>query len=123
MMMMMMIQMKLRLLTNTRQGKKWAFPLSTQGKEKQRWATLKMTQQLSRICDVVELRDSACSVEPKSYSSMHLGWNWEEFWTLLRGSPYFLKTKEKRDVCHDKRTTFTASISGKGSKIVRGALL
>ena len=34
-----------------------------------------MTQQLSRICDVMELRDSACSVERKSYSSMHLGWN------------------------------------------------
>ncbi|XP_075633430.1 L10-interacting MYB domain-containing protein-like [Castanea sativa] len=47
-------------------GKKLALPSSTQGKGKKGGAALKMTQQLSRMCDVVESRNLVISVEPGS---------------------------------------------------------
>ena len=47
-------------------GKKQALPSSTQSKGKKGGIALQLTQQLSCIYDVVELRNSACSVEPSS---------------------------------------------------------
>ncbi|XP_075675018.1 uncharacterized protein LOC142644255 [Castanea sativa] len=47
-------------------GKKLALPSSTQGKGKKGGAALKMTQQLSRMCDIVESRNLVISVEPGS---------------------------------------------------------
>ncbi|KAL4611088.1 hypothetical protein ACB092_08G099200 [Castanea dentata] len=49
-----------------RKGKKRVLPSSTQNKGKKGGMTLQFTQQLSRICDVVELRNSTFSVEPSS---------------------------------------------------------
>ena len=37
-----------------KKGKKWVLPSSTQSKGKKGGTTLQLTQQLSRICDVVE---------------------------------------------------------------------
>ena len=45
-------------------GKKLALPSSTQGKGKKGGAALKMTQQLSHMCDVVESRNLGFLVEP-----------------------------------------------------------
>ncbi|KAL0015691.1 hypothetical protein SO802_002760 [Lithocarpus litseifolius] len=47
-------------------GKKRVLPSSTQSKGKKGGTALQLTQQLSRICDAVELRNLACSVEPSS---------------------------------------------------------
>ncbi|XP_030936119.1 uncharacterized protein LOC115961252 [Quercus lobata] len=47
-------------------GKKRVLPSSTQSKGKKGGTTLQLAQQLSRICDVVELRNSSFSVEPSS---------------------------------------------------------
>ena len=48
-------------------GKKRALPSSTQSKGKKGGTALQLTQQLiSHICVVVELRNSACLVEPSS---------------------------------------------------------
>ena len=48
-------------------GKKQALPSSTQSKGKKGGTALQLTQQLiSHICVVVELRNSACLVEPSS---------------------------------------------------------
>ena len=49
-----------------KKGKKQVLPSSTQSKGKKGGTALQLTQQLSRICDVVELRNSAFSVEPSS---------------------------------------------------------
>uniref|UniRef100_A0A7N2LQF3 Uncharacterized protein n=1 Tax=Quercus lobata TaxID=97700 RepID=A0A7N2LQF3_QUELO len=49
-----------------KKGKKRVLPSSTQSKGKKGGTALQLTQQLSRICDVVELRNSAFSVEPSS---------------------------------------------------------
>ena len=61
-------------------GKKRALPSSTQSKGKKGGTTLQLTQQLSRICDVVELRNLACSMEPSStirnfMDRVHLRWH------------------------------------------------
>ena len=47
-------------------GKKRVLPSSTQSKGKKGGTALQLTQQLSHICDVVELRNSAFSVKPSS---------------------------------------------------------
>ncbi|KAL4628301.1 hypothetical protein ACB092_05G227300 [Castanea dentata] len=47
-------------------GKKRVLPSSTHSKGKKAGTALQLTQQLSRICDVVELRNSAFSMEPGS---------------------------------------------------------
>ncbi|KAL4642656.1 hypothetical protein ACB092_02G036200 [Castanea dentata] len=47
-------------------GKKRVLPSSTQSKGKKGGMALQLTQQLSRICDVVELRNSVFLVEPSS---------------------------------------------------------
>ena len=47
-------------------GKKRVLPSSTQSKGKKGGTALQLTQQLSRICDVVELRNSVFSMEPSS---------------------------------------------------------
>nr|POE81424.1 hypothetical protein CFP56_05925 [Quercus suber] len=47
-------------------GKKRVLPSSTLSKGKKGGTALQLTQQLSRICDVVELRNSVFSVEPSS---------------------------------------------------------
>ena len=49
-----------------KKGKKQVLPSSTQSKGKKGGMALQLTQQLSRICDVVELRNSAFSVEPSN---------------------------------------------------------
>ncbi|KAK9996755.1 hypothetical protein SO802_021441 [Lithocarpus litseifolius] len=49
-----------------KKGKKRVLPSSTESKGKKGGTTLQLTQQLSRICDVVELRNLAFSVEPSS---------------------------------------------------------
>ena len=36
---------------------------------------------------------------------------------------YFSEMRKERDVCHDGRTIFTTSVSARGGKIVRRALL
>ena len=47
-------------------GKKQVLPSSTQSKGKKGGTKLQLTQQLSCICDVMELWNLACSVEPSS---------------------------------------------------------
>ena len=49
-----------------KKGKKRVLPSFTQSKGKKGGTALQLTQQLSRICDVVELRNSAFLVEPSS---------------------------------------------------------
>ncbi|XP_030930868.1 uncharacterized protein LOC115956705 [Quercus lobata] len=49
-----------------KKGEKRVLPSSTQSKGKKGGTALQLTQQLSRICDVVELRNSAFSMEPSS---------------------------------------------------------
>ncbi|XP_075658961.1 uncharacterized protein LOC142628810 [Castanea sativa] len=53
-------------LSTQDKGKRRTLLSSTQGKGKKGGIALKLTQQLSRICDIAELRNSACSVEPSS---------------------------------------------------------
>ena len=53
-------------LSTQDKGKRQTLLLSTQGKGKKGGIALKLTQHLSHICDVVELRNSTCSVEPSS---------------------------------------------------------
>ncbi|KAL0006046.1 hypothetical protein SO802_013607 [Lithocarpus litseifolius] len=49
-----------------KKGRKRVLPSSTQSKGKKGGMALQLTQQISRICDVVELRNSAFSVKPSS---------------------------------------------------------
>ena len=77
----------------------------------------------------MELRSLAFSVEPSS--TIHnviermctLDGTEKGFELYLIGNTYFSKTKEKRDVCRNGKTIFTTSISSRGGKIVRRALL
>ncbi|KAL4638818.1 hypothetical protein ACB092_03G174300 [Castanea dentata] len=54
------------LTQHKKKGKKRILPSSTQSKGKKGGTALQLTQQLSHICVVVELRNSAFSVEPSS---------------------------------------------------------